>query len=495
MYVNGAWRIAGYGNTANGGAATTFDTADLAEWIPSTGEKPVAAEVLTAGDSPVTVKKSVSAYDQKLMGIVSTTPHTVMGAETPTSVQIALSGRVPVKISSENGGIMAGDYVTSSSTPGVAMKATHAGYVVGKALEDWNPGSGKTTVMVLVNVSYVDPGNQTATGSALLQNLSLDASGNLLLPSADPSAEVAALGGTPKAEVKHDLAWTLSDLVRRITKLESNTASGSATQSTASGSAQLSATDTARLDSLSSSVASLNTNVSDLQSSTGSNSAQISELKSQVASLSADLNLFASASASLNNTQTASTAAQLGLDKLDANNVTVSNTLSVLGRTTLGDTGITGKLNIGLLAINGLDSNCPLPAGEGQGEGSCATINTTSGPLKLQSDGFNGVDILGGKVVIAANGNITVKGEITAKKLNIDTSDVAGASLGTATLTRGQQTITVNTTALTPKSKIFVEPIDSPVATAVKATGSATFEIKVSAAQTSDLKLHWWIVN
>jgi hypothetical protein len=49
---------------------------------------------------------------------------------------VALAGRVPVKVSLENGPIEVGDLLTSaSSTPGVAMKATGPGRVIGMALE------------------------------------------------------------------------------------------------------------------------------------------------------------------------------------------------------------------------------------------------------------------------------------------------------------------------------------------------------------------------
>src|SRR5581483_5140961 len=45
MYINGAWRIIGYGNTSS---STTQDTADYAEWIPYAGDsQPQPGDVLT----------------------------------------------------------------------------------------------------------------------------------------------------------------------------------------------------------------------------------------------------------------------------------------------------------------------------------------------------------------------------------------------------------------------------------------------------------------
>ncbi|MDF1498790.1 MAG: carbohydrate binding domain-containing protein, partial [Patescibacteria group bacterium] len=95
------------------------------------------------------VQKSVVQYDSGLMGIVSTSPFVTMGggygklvneneeiwAETRS---VALAGRVPAKVNLENGEIEIGDFLTSSSVPGVAMKATGTGRVVGRALEPFD---------------------------------------------------------------------------------------------------------------------------------------------------------------------------------------------------------------------------------------------------------------------------------------------------------------------------------------------------------------------
>jgi hypothetical protein len=148
----------------------------------------------------------------------------------------------------------------------------------------------------------------------------------------------------------------------------------------------------------------------------------------------------------------------------------------------LSDVGITGKMNIGLLSIDGLSEN------------GFATLNTTSGPLMIQSDGINGIDILGGKVVIAANGDITTKGEITVKKVNIDTTQVAGTSLGTVVIPAGKTSIDIDTTALTTKSKIFATP-ERAVAVGAKAKDSNTITIQLDIPTTIDTKISWWIIN
>jgi len=63
---------------------------------------------------------------------------------------VALSGRVPVKVSLNNGDIKIGDLLTVSDETGLVMKATEPGFVVGMALEgsDRQSEDGKITMFV-----------------------------------------------------------------------------------------------------------------------------------------------------------------------------------------------------------------------------------------------------------------------------------------------------------------------------------------------------------
>ena len=115
-------------------------------------------------DRLIRLKKSTTDYQSSVIGIISdkskagdfnSIGHNIRETDNPQPV--ALNGRVPVKISSDSRPIKPGDYITSSTEPGKAMKAEHAGVVVGKALESWDPESGKNKIMVYVNLSWHDP--------------------------------------------------------------------------------------------------------------------------------------------------------------------------------------------------------------------------------------------------------------------------------------------------------------------------------------------------
>ncbi|HXK40550.1 MAG TPA: hypothetical protein VJ046_00365, partial [Candidatus Paceibacterota bacterium] len=124
-----------------------------------------------------------SAGDARVIGVVSTAPAIliegnqarfggpkVAGTYTPgDKAPVALVGRVPVKVSDENGAVAAGDRLTASKTlPGYAMKQTEAGISIGVALEafgfsetkvepsEQSQGSTLKTgkVLVFVNLGY-----------------------------------------------------------------------------------------------------------------------------------------------------------------------------------------------------------------------------------------------------------------------------------------------------------------------------------------------------
>jgi len=114
----------------------------------------------TQGHNLSKLTKTKEAYQSTIIGIVSdletVTDFNVIGynvKEEDNPMPVALSGRVLVKVSTENGEIQIGNLLTSSSQPGVAMKATKAGRVIGIALEPFIEDGPLSTgkIMVFVN--------------------------------------------------------------------------------------------------------------------------------------------------------------------------------------------------------------------------------------------------------------------------------------------------------------------------------------------------------
>ncbi|MBI3991478.1 MAG: hypothetical protein HY350_04940 [Candidatus Omnitrophica bacterium] len=127
----------------------------------------IIAEGCEAGDVVVinpsnneSVIKSTKPYDTTVAGIISETPAFYIGKRDKVPyLPLALAGRVRCKVSIENGPIKRGDFLTSSSLPGHAMKATDkkrlSGTIVAKALDSFDVGpSGKKIgkIMVLITL-------------------------------------------------------------------------------------------------------------------------------------------------------------------------------------------------------------------------------------------------------------------------------------------------------------------------------------------------------
>lgn len=123
---------------------------DLAELYP-TSDTVTSTDVLILDESqPGFVKVSDgTAYDSRLVGVETTRPGFMLGVG--EGARVALAGRVPVKISMENGPVSIGDRLTSSRTPGYAMKATKPGAVLGYALD---AAFTTSTVEMFVKVGY-----------------------------------------------------------------------------------------------------------------------------------------------------------------------------------------------------------------------------------------------------------------------------------------------------------------------------------------------------
>lgn len=145
-------------------------TADFAEMYP-VSEGADYGDIMTLSSQEVKTNEgqyirklvaSTKPYDNHIIGVVSnnygdfiSVGHNLDKKDNP--MPIALKGRVPVKVAADSKPIRAGDFLTSSLEPGKASKAIGPGVMIGRALEDWDPLSGKNQVMVFVNTAYADP--------------------------------------------------------------------------------------------------------------------------------------------------------------------------------------------------------------------------------------------------------------------------------------------------------------------------------------------------
>lgn len=134
---------------------------DLAEpFAMSEGEVPAGALVVIDSENPGKLKLSSRAYDTRVAGIVSGAGGVKPGLTLSQKEvfedgqNVAINGRVYCLADASYGAIRPGDMLTTSATPGHAMKATDRnrayGSVIGKAMSGLDNDTG--LVLVLVNL-------------------------------------------------------------------------------------------------------------------------------------------------------------------------------------------------------------------------------------------------------------------------------------------------------------------------------------------------------
>jgi hypothetical protein len=212
-----------------------YGSPDYAENItvsdPSIGAADVVALDPARSESVV---KSTVPYSPQVIGVISTSPGFVTNADKPdiddaSQRPLALSGRVPVKVTDENGPVVAGDYLTSSSTPGYAMKATHAGTVIGRAMGNFD-GSEESTacgafkcgkVLMFIDNSYYDPADgNNIQGADMNLAGDLQIAGNAEINGSlnvSGAANITSLTVTGDAEVQGNLVVVGDASVQNIT--------------------------------------------------------------------------------------------------------------------------------------------------------------------------------------------------------------------------------------------------------------------------------------
>jgi len=140
---------------------------DLAENYYSEQELE-AGDVVILDGTRDGILRSDKPADRLVLGVISTEPGVLLNAEhddvertdDKKAYPLALCGRVPCKVTDENGPINPGDLLVSSSTPGHAMKAKAVmvggveiytpGTVIGKALEPLSLEKGVIEVFVFL---------------------------------------------------------------------------------------------------------------------------------------------------------------------------------------------------------------------------------------------------------------------------------------------------------------------------------------------------------
>ena len=515
----------GIGTTAPGAkfdvnaTCTNFQTShqctDYAEIYPAS-EPVERGEIVSVDNQNSTgnekiVKKSSSAYDNKILGVVSTNPAVVIEGNSvqlqsganyhhdPLNPALALAGRVPLKVSVENGPISRGDYLTSSSTPGIAMKAIKPGQMVAKALEDYS-NNGIGMIKAFITISYADPTNVLASltinsdGTLIIPKIAVDrlqvtsdlvVDGNLKVGNTTIDATSLLAVGTVVSDIE-GLKNITTQLASDVDSIKANIQSR---ESRVKSLEDKQATDSAQLAEVKDLTSKVDSQNKVLAASVASSSANIASLSSQIDSLMASFGLgnkesspsaktnltdpgtlIASDSAKLANLDVAGkiSSFQIQASNFQTLDATVSGTFKALGDTFLGKTTIAGDLTVdGTFSVTGTSINA-LP-----------TLYIQNSSLASLVDFFNGL------VTISKDGNLSAERLI-----------LSDTSLGEGKINKGQTAVVIPNASVKPNSKVFITAT-KPVAIGVtkQDVTNHNFIVEIGQPLLDDLTFNWWIVD
>ncbi|MEN9389537.1 MAG: YapH protein, partial [Candidatus Parcubacteria bacterium] len=452
LYDGSEWNLLGWVDKSNDYGVA--GGADLAELYTSTDSLEAGQLVTVDINHAGKVKKTTTPYQNASLGIVSSEPGLLLGQgqdyET-TAYPIALAGRVPVKVNSQNGPIAIGDPITSSAIAGIGMKATQAGRIIGYALENFSGNAG--TVLVFVNNTWYDPqttltpeGNLNLSGDLTVQGVNVMDTINTLSGLTITTNNTEQIGqldteiGTLRGQV-NDLDAIVRDL------METDEASQSS-ESTPSVTA-----------------------ISDVL-------ALIDEFKLFIA----DLGLSSSTNGD-------------GEEVL-----TIANKLIALDDATFSDVAINGKLNLGFLEVNALDNTIGIvgPACYNADTQDLNAEMCETQTLYFQKELTGSIDFFDTGIVFTPDGSIIAQGDVKAATVTTDELIIANSTLGSATLHANQTSIEIETTKVKGTSRIFITPTTSTLGKSLfveaKETGSS-FTVEIDSPASEDIKFDWFIVN
>ncbi|MEK7550900.1 MAG: hypothetical protein AAB535_03920 [Patescibacteria group bacterium] len=128
------------------------DSAGVATYVSLSGEYSDGSVICGTGGG--SNKICDREYDPNMIGVITVNPAvSFIVEEMDGTVPMLSSGKAYVLVSSVNGTITIGDFITSSKIAGVSQKATKSGYILGSATEEYNESDPQKIGKIMVSLS------------------------------------------------------------------------------------------------------------------------------------------------------------------------------------------------------------------------------------------------------------------------------------------------------------------------------------------------------
>jgi hypothetical protein len=126
----------------------------LAEYVQVEGDNVQNGQIISLEEGKY--RLTTEAYSTRLYGVVTFEPAVAIsqiGRE--NAFPVVTSGSSEVLVSTENGNISPGDYITSSSQAGIGMKANEAGFVIGISQAEYNNSNSPGLIPVVLDAKFI----------------------------------------------------------------------------------------------------------------------------------------------------------------------------------------------------------------------------------------------------------------------------------------------------------------------------------------------------
>lgn len=146
--------------------------ADFAHYVPVQSENIQAGHLISLVNDHYEL--STKSYDGELTGVIIEKPTVAINTVGHNNTYpIVDSANALVLVSAVNGPLEVGDPITSSDEPGIAMKASRPGIIVGRALEPFNPSDSSATKLIntMLLFKWADVENTLSPDRPLLQQV------------------------------------------------------------------------------------------------------------------------------------------------------------------------------------------------------------------------------------------------------------------------------------------------------------------------------------
>ena len=126
----------------------------LAEYVRIEGEDVQNGHLIALNEGKYQLSKD--PYSPYLYGVVAAEPAVAVsqiGRE--NAYPVVTSGSAAVLVSTANGNISPGDYITSSPVAGIGMKATEAGFVMGVSQGEYSNADSPGVITVVIDAKFI----------------------------------------------------------------------------------------------------------------------------------------------------------------------------------------------------------------------------------------------------------------------------------------------------------------------------------------------------